>query len=294
MTDLDGDGYDIECDNDCVDDPSGDQPGCSETYTCASQIHPNADEVCEDGVDQDCAGGDAACSGCDTDGDGHRIDTFFCSLGLGDDCDDNNANVYWEADEVCDGVDNDCDDGMGNYDKDPTTGVDNRDADEDGANDCSGADKCLGTVLPDGAPTTSLKPNHYADVDGDSILEVNDPELGIVDGMSVADTFGCTCEQILDCKPGQNNGEMKHGCSQGTIDIWVQQADWATECQTLTDYGVLVTQDGVSKPADEDTDLDGIPDADDADDDNDGTPDAEDAQPEDNQNDGKPDWHKKK
>ena len=125
--------------------------------------------------------------------------------------------------------------------------------------------------------------------------EVYDPELGeAVDAISFAASYGCTCEQILDCKPGQNIGEIEHGCSPGTMDIWTQQIDWALECQGLTDYGVLVIQDGTAKPADEDTDLDGVPDIEDADDDNDGTPDIEDVKPEDNQNDGKPDWHGKK
>jgi hypothetical protein len=292
-TDLDGDGYNIECEGDCMDDPAANLPDCEETYTCASNIHPNAPEVCEDNVDQDCSGLDALCSGCDQDGDGYRRRTFFCSLWRGFDCDDDNANVYYTADEVCDNIDNDCEDGFGNYDENPFTGVDNRDADLDGVNDCSGADKCLGTALPESVPTVELKPNNYADVDGDAILETNDPQLGIVDGMSYAQSHGCSCEQILECKPGQNNGENKHGCSPGTMEIWQNQVDWALECQGLTDYGVLVVRDGAAKPAAEDTDADGIPDTEDTDDDDDGIEDSEDLLPEDKEQDGKPDWHKK-
>ena len=36
----------------------------------------------------------------DTDGDGYKSDV---------DCDDNNADIFPNAQEVCDGVDNDCD-----------------------------------------------------------------------------------------------------------------------------------------------------------------------------------------
>jgi hypothetical protein len=147
--------------------------------------------------------------------------------------------------------------------------------------------------LPDGVPTVELSSNNYADVDGDGILEVNDPQSGIVDEMSLADSYGCTCEQILNCKPGQNNGEIKHGCSPGTMDIWRNQTEWAPECQDYTDYGVLVVRDGVAKPVLEDTDLDGIPDIEDTDDDGDGVPDTQDLLPEDKEQDGKPDWHKR-
>jgi len=292
-TDLDGDGYNIECEGDCIDDPSLDVPDCGQTYTCAADIHPNAPEVCEDGVDQDCLGGDSLCEGCDQDGDGYRVGTFFCSLWQGRDCDDTNANVHYGAEEICDGIDNDCDDGFGSYDTDPSTGVDNRDADADAVNDCSGADKCLGTILPESIPTVELKPNNYADIDGDGVLEVNDPQAGIVDGMSLASTYGCTCEQILDCKPGQNNGEIKNGCSPGTIEVWKTQTGWSQECQDLTTYGVLVVRDGIAKPVLEDTDLDGIPDVDDTDDDGDGIPDTEDLMSEDKEHDGRPDWHKR-
>jgi len=61
-----------------------------------ASIHPGAEEVWYDDIDQACDGG----SDHDADGDGHDAD---------EDCDDQDPAVHPEAEEVCgDGVDNDC------------------------------------------------------------------------------------------------------------------------------------------------------------------------------------------
>ena len=102
--DADGDGFaaTIDCDD---DDPT---------------VFPNADEVC-DGVDNDCDSavdeGVGSVFYADLDGDlrgDPDTEVFACEPGEGlaengDDCDDTNAAVYTGADEVCDGLDNDCD-----------------------------------------------------------------------------------------------------------------------------------------------------------------------------------------
>ena len=102
-TDLDGDGY---TDDDCDDtDPA---------------VNPGATEVCN-GVDDDCNGdiddavGDTFYA--DTDGDGFGdpdFTTVSCEGATGfvadaSDCDDANSDIHPDADEVCDGIDNDCD-----------------------------------------------------------------------------------------------------------------------------------------------------------------------------------------
>lgn len=96
--DGDGDGYGTAASTGC---PPGQPPDCDDADAA---VHPGADEVCGDGVDQDCDGVDPACACADADGDG--FDDADCG---GDDCDDADAAVYPGAGETCDQKDNDCD-----------------------------------------------------------------------------------------------------------------------------------------------------------------------------------------
>ncbi len=107
--DLDEDGYTM-ADGDCADnDPS---------------VHPDATEVC-DGVDNNCNGetdedsaADALVFYVDADGDGFGdpdAPRDACELPDGHaddntDCNDEADSAYPGADEICDGIDNDCDD----------------------------------------------------------------------------------------------------------------------------------------------------------------------------------------
>lgn len=90
--DLDGDGFHPP--QDCDDaNPS---------------INPAAEDICGDGIDNDCSGAaDEGCLVC-TDND---ADSFFAQADCGTpvDCDDNNVAINPLAAEVCDGLDNDCD-----------------------------------------------------------------------------------------------------------------------------------------------------------------------------------------
>lgn len=63
-----------------------------------------------------------------------------------------------------------------------------------------------------------------SDEDGDGVSDEEDFCSGTV---GEALSRGCSCEQILDYKPGKNKGELKHGCSQGTIDIFTTLSGWA-------------------------------------------------------------------
>jgi hypothetical protein len=92
--DADQDGHaDLACGGDDCDDTN-------------ASINPGAEDICDDGIDQNCDGRDEPCSTCpDADNDGHHWD--FCG---GDDCDDSSYNVHPGAIDVCDdGIDQDCD-----------------------------------------------------------------------------------------------------------------------------------------------------------------------------------------
>ena len=91
LDDADADGW-ASCDGDCDD---GDD-----------SIHPDAEEICDDGVDSDCLD-DLDDTEVDDDGDGYSE--------CGGDCDDGDDDVHPDATEVtCNGHDDDCD-GLGEW-----------------------------------------------------------------------------------------------------------------------------------------------------------------------------------
>ncbi|HLD17968.1 MAG TPA: putative metal-binding motif-containing protein, partial [Patescibacteria group bacterium] len=104
-------------------------------------VHPGATEVCGDGIDNDCSGGDSTGSSRtyykDVDGDGYgdpTSATTACSAPTGyvtnyTDCNDNNAAIHPNAIETCNGKDDDCD---GQVDEGMTFRAYYRDADGDG------------------------------------------------------------------------------------------------------------------------------------------------------------------
>jgi len=103
VCDVDEDGYaasnaDPECEQpryDCDDDDPS--------------IYPDAEDICGDGIDQDCNGVDLNCLVCDEDGDGQSAEFADLRCLNRNDCNDSDPEVYEGAREVCgDGVDNNC------------------------------------------------------------------------------------------------------------------------------------------------------------------------------------------
>ncbi|MEA3514211.1 MAG: PKD domain-containing protein [Nanoarchaeota archaeon] len=136
------------------------------------------------------------------------------------DCNDSDSTVHPGAQEICDGKDNDCN-GI----------VDDVDNDMDGINDCT-IDTCLESLIPE-MSIMNLNPNHYAVIDNDLFFETKicgkqkDNNCEIINSrFTIEDTFGCTCEQILELKPGNVKGELLYGCSEGTMKIWIEQKGW--------------------------------------------------------------------
>ncbi len=182
-SDADGDGYwDI---TDCDDtDPT---------------IHPSAEEIPYDGIDQDCDGLDLE----DVDGDG-----FLAPDVGGSDCDDTDASIYPGApDTWYDGIDSDCE-GNDDYDQDG----DGFQASGYGGQDCDDTD---GNIYP-GAPDTwydgvdsDCDGNSDYDADGDGRDDVgyggddcDDTDAGIYPGATEIPYDGldqdCDGEDITD------------------------------------------------------------------------------------------------
>jgi hypothetical protein len=118
--DLDGDGYFDGVNPDCLETYTRVRVDCDDTNP---DVHPSVDEVC-DGIDNDCdrmideaEAIDAVRWAPDADGDGYGdwaaavlscepVDGMIPNDG---DCDDTNDAIHPGAEEICDEVDDDCD-----------------------------------------------------------------------------------------------------------------------------------------------------------------------------------------
>ncbi len=223
--DADGDGY----------------AACEECNDANSAIHPGAPEVC-DAFDNDC---DKLVDELDPDlvgiftwyidydGDGHGSDRFTaesCAQPSGyvasdDDCDDAAAETFPGADELCDGLDNDCDGAADEDAIDTTTWYADVDGDGygddtatlvaceapaghvDRGGDCDDSDALF---HPGASESDCADPNDYNcdgsvgydDLDGDGFAaceECNDADLAINPGAAeVCDDQDNDCDGLVD------------------------------------------------------------------------------------------------
>jgi hypothetical protein len=115
--DLDDDGV---CD---VEDADDDQDGTDDVADCAptdAAVHPSAEDIADDGIDQDCSGADSKTCQVDADHDGYgTTETLVSASGScsetglspnSGDCDDLLSPIHPGAEDVADdGIDQDCD-----------------------------------------------------------------------------------------------------------------------------------------------------------------------------------------
>ena len=205
-------GQDSTPDTDPIDQDGDGHPASTDCDDENAWVYPDATEIC-DGLDNDCddeIDEDVATTTwyADSDGDGFgdaNVAVEACSQpsgtsGLGSDCDDTDANVKPGADEVCDGIDNDCDGKVDGEDpgvEDASTwyadtdgdGYGDDDSDTDACSQPSGfvaqggdCDDTNAAIYPGAAEPDCTDPVDYncdsvvayADVDGDGYPECED------------------------------------------------------------------------------------------------------------------------
>lgn len=220
-TDEDGDGYDAvdSCagGTDCDDsDPS---------------VHPDAEDVCGNGVDEDCSGSDATCgdvgpdtgSCTDNDNDGYG-EEGGC---MGMDCDDNNPTRHPGAEEVCG---NDVDENCDGEDKKCAAKCTDEDGDgfgkeeENGgcmneAADCDDADPDVHPQADEVCNDVDDNCNGKTDECENSDATCTQTDNGKVCRLSLGDACqdGMMCPKEAVCDPGSGECRKPQGaqCSMG-------------------------------------------------------------------------------
>ncbi|MFC1788176.1 MopE-related protein [Patescibacteria group bacterium] len=186
--DADQDGhYDAAC-------PGGDD--CDDSNPMISPTVVETDNLCDDGIDQDCSGADLLCTEVDNDGDGETE--------AAGDCDDTNSSIHSNGAEVCgDGVDQDCD------------GADllcsNVDSDGDGVTPTGGdCDDTDANRFPGNTENTPDKCFNGFDDDCDGIVDALDTDCLRVDG----DSDGYSA--MVDCN--DNDSTINPGATESAAD----------------------------------------------------------------------------
>lgn len=74
--------------------------------------------------------------------------------------------------------------------------------------------------------TEGTKINIILDRDNDEVLD-NEDKCPNTEGEQIV--YGCSCEQILDLKPGEDTAENREECSKGLIDVFTKVIGWAKD-----------------------------------------------------------------
>jgi hypothetical protein len=248
-------------------------------------ISPEAVDVCEDGIDQDCVGGDLLCDclATDDDGDGYGDGAACVQI----DCDDADPAINPGVTEACDGIDNNCD---GNADEgfdvdgDGWTTCLGDCADNDPARNpgmlevCNGVDDDCDTLVDDGFDNDS---DGFTSCSGDC----DDGDPAIHTGASEScDGVDSDCDgDLVDGFPNFD-GDTQPDCTDADDDN--DGDNDATDCDDndASIYnGAIESCDAIDSDCDgslvdgfSNYDGDAQPDCIDTDDDNDGDPDGSD------------------
>ncbi|MCB9745800.1 MAG: hypothetical protein H6740_24710 [Alphaproteobacteria bacterium] len=214
-------------------------PACEECNDADPAVNPDAAEVC-DGLDNDCDGDvDDADSSLDTstattwygdyDNDGYGDDSLTqlaceqpgSTSDQGGDCDDSDAAIHPAAQEICDGVDNDCDTLVDDDDDsvDTSTGATfYADADADGYGDAAATTQACGAPEGYGADSSDCDDSDAAvnpaaqevcnDVDDDCDGDIDDDDASLDASTgatfyadSDGDSYGDPSASLQACDP---------------------------------------------------------------------------------------------